>query len=114
MYTTVGYDELLRVFKQRGRRGDTLLAPPVIYRGSVYSGTVTCQKQPQFEVHLAEQPLLSQRQTVRLTNPFGGAEYPASYSVIYRHCLVVLVAPGKFACYRLQDLRRNELLEQQL
>ncbi|MBF9143058.1 hypothetical protein [Hymenobacter properus] len=42
------------------------------------------------------------------------AAWPLSYSVIYQHCLVVLFSPGKFACYRLTDFSRNELLEKQL
>lgn len=107
------FDELLLQFAQRQHRG-SLLVPPLLYRDSAYAGTNPRQLRLQFTVRLAEQPLPLRCQAMSLKNPFGGAALPLSYSVVYRHCLVVLFSPGKFACYRLTDLSRDEPLEQQL
>ncbi|AHJ98033.1 hypothetical protein [Hymenobacter swuensis] len=67
-----------------------------------------------FSVALADKPLSLRKRQVVLRNPFAAAPYPLSFSVVYRGNLIVLFEPGRFACYRLPDMARNQLLEKQL
>jgi hypothetical protein len=103
------FDELLQQLPWRGH-GDSLLAPPVIFRDSTYTRPRTLQ----YELRLAEQPLKLQRRTVRLHNPKSGSDHPVCYSVVYRHCVVALFTTGNFGCFRITDFSRDTLLEGEL
>lgn len=100
---------LLKRFQRRQllqlRREEAPSALPLVYER---------QDPKDFSVALAEKPLGLRKSQVGLRNPFAAVPYPLSFSVVYRGHLVALFAPGRFACYRLPGLARNELLEKQL
>lgn len=107
------FDEMLVRLRQNAY--DSSLAPPVIFRGSVFRRASAEPLEPgNFELHLTKHPLTLRRQVVRLANPFGLQTTPLAPSVIYQQHLTTLFNPGWFACYKLSDFSRDTQLEKKL
>lgn len=100
------FSKLLKRF-QRLQQWSEEVPPalPVVYQG---------ERPGEFTIVLADQALGLHKRQVVVRNPFAAAPLPLSFSVIYRGNLVSLFAPGRFACFRLPGLSRNQELEQQL
>jgi hypothetical protein len=99
---TKDFDTLVKKFKESLEYDTNKVIPPLIYKGESY--TISLNKS---SLGLSEKEIV-------IKSPNENADFPVSFSVIYKDNIISLFEPGVFVCHQLKDFSRNYKFEELL